>query len=274
MLGRMPVRNEDIAQQQRAARAIQLQQSIAALPAGQPLPGPQQAAAVGGQMAAEAGKQQVAQATAGLQTAQQAGRLALGEQQLTGAASIQAQQERARQETLGQTAKLAAIDSAAKQELVDQELQIRKDSQDRALFSTRQLADYAALSTNADEALANWSQKAQLYSKRNLQLLEASYNKVEQALKTGYLDKKTKLDRQSQMELMQIKRDMEQRIAKAKAKAGNIRMMTGAVSGLMQAGAAVAYATGAGAPLAVGLQAGAVGVQTMGEREAAKQERI
>jgi len=270
LMGQMPVRNDLIAQQQRAARAIQLQQAVASLPAGQPPPSPQQAAALGGRLAAEAGQQQVTQAKETVGMAQQVGQLGLGEQQLAGAAQLQTQQEGARQESLDQTSKLAAIDSRAKQQLVDAELQIKRDSQGRALFTTRQLADYAISSANADEALKNWSQKAKQYSKRNLELMEVQYRKINEALNSGYLDKKTKLDREQIMELQRVKKDVEDRLNRAKAKAANTALMSQALGGLMVAAGTAATATGAGAVVGVPLMVGGASISAGGQVAASK----
>ena len=267
MMGQMPVRNKLIADQQSAARALQLQQAIAAAP--QPLT-KTQAAQTAGQVAQAAGEQQVSQAKSMMQTAEQAAKLGMQETALAGREKIAGLQETTRTEALGQAERLAAIDQAAKKELFDTELQIQKDANNNALLSARQLADYAILSANRKEAFDNWSQKTQLYSKRNLQMLQAMERKLSQAIEDGYLDKKTKLSQAQTQELAKIKKDVQDRIAKAEARKNNLNQMTQGLSGLMTvAGAALMFTPAA--PVGVGLMAAAPVVTAAGQQYASQE---
>lgn len=268
MMGQMPTRNKLIADQQKAARALQLQQAIAAAP--QPLT-KTQAAQTAGQVAQAAGEQQVSQAKGMMQTAEQAAKLGMQETALAGREKVAGLQETARTESLGQAERLAAIDQGAKKELFDTELQIRKDANNNALLSARQLADYAMLSANRKEAFSNWSQKTEQYSKRNLEMLQVMQQKLSQAIRDGYLDKKQKLDQAQKQELAQIQKDIQNRIAKAEARKNNLNQMTQGLSGVMSIAGGALVASGVGAPVGVGLMAAAPLVSTAGQQYATQE---
>jgi hypothetical protein len=263
-LGQMPARNKLVAEQQRAARALQLQQAIAAAP------GPMtqtQVAQAAGQVAQAAGQQQVSQAQQMMKTAEQAAQLGMGERQATAREQLAGAREMASAQELAQTSRLAQIDKEASQQLFDKELQIQKDANDRGIYSARQLADYAMLSANRKEAFANWSQKAKQYSDRNLKMLEVMENKLRQAMDDGYLDKKQKLNQSQKQELAQIQKDLQDRIAKAQAKKQNIGMMSDGLSSAMSvAGAALMFTPAA--PVGVGLMAAAPVVGAVGQQYA------
>lgn len=273
LMGQMPERNKLVAQQQKAARALQLQQAIAGMPppAAQPVT-TAQVAQLGGQMAQAAGEQQQSQAKQMMQSAEQVAKLGMGEAQLQGAKTLGVMQEAQRKEELGQLERLANIDRKAKQELFDAQLDFRTDAAGQRLFTERQLADYAMLSANREEAFRNYAQKAEQYSKRNIKTLEAVGRKMEQALRSGYLDEKTKLDQQSKLELQRLIDDNRKRLAKAQAKGANTTMMIGALGTAMQIGGTAAMATGF-VPVGVGLMAAGAATQEYGKVEGQRETK-
>lgn len=272
MMGQMPVRNQLVTQQQKAARALQLQQAVAGLPAQQAPVTRQQVGTIAGQMGEAAGQAQVGQAKEAIEMAGQAARLGQQETALAGQQRLAQMGTLAQQEAMDQTSRLAKIDQAAKKEIFDDTLQFKKDEADRTLYNERQLMDYAIMSANREEAFRNWEQKAKQYSERNLRMLEVAAAKVEQALRTGATENKQKLDQQQKLQLAQIQRDIQNRIAKAKAKAENIKMMAGAASGIMTAAGTALLATPA-APVGVGLMAAAPAVAGAGNVYAEQQGR-
>jgi len=254
LMGQMPERNKLVAQQQKAARALQLQQAVAGMPPPSVQPATKtQVAQLGGQMAQAAGEQQVAQAKQMMQGAEQIAKLGMGEAQLEGTKRLGVMQEAARKEELDQIQRLAQVDQKAKQDLFDAQLQFRTDAAGQKLFTERQLADYAALSANRDEAFANYKQKAVQYSERNIKMLEAMGRKMEQALKSGYLDDKTRLDQKAKLEIQRLIDDNKRRIAKAEAKGAQTAQTYGAIGAIMGAAGMAMMATGVGAPVGAGL---------------------
>ena len=273
MAGQMPVRNQELADQQRAARTLQLQQAVAKL-TPQQAPTAAQAAGMGATMAAQAGQEQVGRATQQVEAAGQMARLGQQEATLAGQQKLGAMQEAARKEELSQVERLAKIDAAAKTELFDKELTFRKDAANQTLFSERQLADYKKQSAASDEQFKNWANTAQNMHTRNLASLEAIYRKLLEVEENDFTVNQQKLNQQARKEIEQLKIDTEKRIAKAKAKAQNTTAMWGAIGTL--GGAAVgALVAGPGGAVA-GAKAGAAlggplgglfGAQQAGQQE-------
>ena len=267
----MPVRNKAIADQQKAARMLQLQQTVAAM-TPQQAPTTAQAAQLGATMAASAGQQQVEQAK---QQVQQAGQLAsLGQQeaQLAGAQRLGALTEGARKESLDQTQRLANLDQRAKQELFDRQLQFSKDEADRTSFTERQLIDWAARNAQKNEDFANWKQKSDQIHARNMEIMKVTEARLMQALEQGYLDKKQKLDQAGRMEVEKLLQNHRRQMAEAKARAANTAMAWGAAGSLLTiAGGAALTATGAGAAVGVPLMVAGAAATGYGQQEGARQ---
>lgn len=267
-LGQMPARNKLVAEQQKAARALQLKQAIAAAP------GPMtqtQVAQAAGQMAQAAGQQQVSQAQQMMKTAEQAAQLGMGERQATAREQVTAARETAQKQELDQMARLAKIDQDASNELFQKELQIQKDNNGRNLYSARQLADYALLSANNKEAFQNWEQKARQYSDRNLKMLQVMESRIRESLESGYLDKKQKLNQAQKQELATIQKDLQDRIAKANAKKNNINMMAQGLSTAMTVAGSALVLSGVGTPVGAALIAGAPVVSAAGQQYATQE---
>ena len=272
MVGQMPARNQTIADQQRAARMLQLQQAVSRMaPTAAPAAG--QAAQLGATAAATAGEQAVQQAASTLDTAGQAAKLGLQSQALAGQQKLGAAQEMAQKEQLGQVERLAAIDANAKKELFDKELQFRKDANNQTFFSERQLADYKRQAATSDEQFKNWANTAQNYHKRNIASLEAVYNKLAEVEKNNFRVGEQKLDQAAKEELIRLKLDTERRIADAKRKAANtaatwtaLGTVGGAIIGSVIPGAGTVARATLGASIGGGL-GGLVGAQQAGQQE-------
>lgn len=270
LAAQMPVRNQAIADQQKAARLLQLQQSIAQLPTGT-APTAQQAAGMGTAMAQQAGAEQVNRAQEMVKQSAQLGQLGQQEQQLAGQQQLAAAQQAGQQESLDQASRLAALDASAKKELFDNQLQFKKDEANRTLFNERQLADYKMMTASRAEDFKNWSTRSQQVHDRNVQVLQTVSAKLEEAIKQQYSLGKQKQDQALTNELIQLKRDNDMRLAKAQANAANTAAMWGALgSAAMMAGGVALTATGAGAAVGVPLIAAGAGASYYGQQEAAK----
>ena len=220
LVGQMPARNQTIADQQRAARMLQLQQAVARM-SPQQAPTAGQAAQLGATAAASAGEQAVQRAASTLETTGQAAKLGLQAEELAGQQKLGAAQQAAQTEQLGQVERLANIDADAKKELFDKELSFKKDAANQTFFSERQLADYKRQAATSDEQFKNWANTAQNYHKRNIASLEAVYNRLAEIEKNNYTVNDQRLDQASRKEIAQLKLDTEKRLARAKRNAAN-----------------------------------------------------
>jgi len=269
LASQMPVRNKAVADQQRAARMLQLQQAVSQL-APQQAPTATQAAGMGASIAQQAGTEQVNRAKDLVQQSAQLGKLGQQETALTNLQTTGALQQQAQQESFDQASRLASLDDAAKREMFDSQLQFKKDQADNTLFSERQLADYKRLSAQGDEDLKNWAQRSNQLHARNVQVLQAISDRLNEALTSDYLKGRQKLDQQSKLELAQMKRDNDIRLAKARADAANTSAMWGALGGAATLAGGALIATGVGAPVGIGLMAAGAGASYYGSQEAAK----
>lgn len=268
LAGQMPVRNQELADQQRAARALQLQQTVARM-TPQQAPTAQQAAGMGAALAQQAGQEQVGRATQQLETAGQVAKLGQQETAIAGQQKLGALQEGARQQELSQVDRLAKLDAAAKTELFDKELQFRKDAANQTFFTERQLADYKRQSAASDEQLRNWSNQAQNYHKRNIATLETMYKRLSEIEENNYRIGKQQLDQAARKELAQLRADTEKRLRDAKNKAAKTAQMWQAGGTLIGAGLG-ALGGPAGAALGAsfgGAVGGMVGAQQAGQEE-------
>lgn len=264
MAGQMPVRNQELADQQRAARTLQLQQAISKL-TPQQAPTAQQAAGMGAALSAQAGQEQVNRAQQMLETTGQLAKLGQQETALAGAQKVGAMQEAARQEQLSQVDRLARFDANAKRELFDKELQFRKDAANQTFFSERQLADYKKQSAVSDEQYRNYANQAQNYHKRNIASLEAVYNKLAEIEKNNFQIGEQKLDQAAKKEIQGLLADAKRRVAEAQRKAANNTQMWSA--GLGIAGGVAGAFTGTPQGAMIGYQAGSTLGGTIGSQQ-------
>ena len=266
MAGQMPVRNQELADQQRAARTLQLQQAISKL-TPQQAPTAQQAAGMGATLAAQTGQEQVGRAQQLVETTGQVARLGQQETALAGQQKLGAMQEAGRQEQLSQIDRLAKLDANAKRELFDKELQFRKDAANQTFFTERQLADYKKQSAVSDEQYRNYANQAQNYHRRNIASLEAVYNKLAEIEKNNFQIGEQKLDQAARKEILALKADAERRVREAQRKAANNTQMWSAGMGIVGAGAGF-VATGFNpAGGMIGYQAGSALGGTIGSQQ-------
>lgn len=263
MAGQMPVRNQQLADQQRAARTLQLQQAISKL-TPQQAPTAQQAAGMGAALSAQAGQEQVGLATQQVETAGQMARLSQQETALAGQQKLGAMQEAARQEQLSQIDRLARFDANAKRELFDKELTFRKDAANQTFFTERQLADYKKQSAVSDEQYRNYANQAQNYHKRNIASLEAVYNKLAEIEKNNFQIGEQKLDQAARKEIQTLLADAKRRVADAQRRAANNTQMWSA--GLGIAGGIAGAFTGTPQGVMIGYQAGSALGGTVGSQ--------
>jgi predicted nucleic acid-binding protein len=267
----MPVRNKLIADQQKAARALQLQQAVAGMTPQQTAT-PAQAAQMGAAIAGEAGKQQVSQAGQMVESAGQMAKLGQQETALAGGEKLGGMQLAAQKESLGQAERLAALDDRAKREVFDAELQFKKDAADQTQFTQRQLLDYARVNAKSDDEFKTWSQRAQQASRRNIQVLETINSRLEETLRTGYVKGKQKLDQESRLELTRLKRANDEAIARARANGANTAMAGQAIGGVMTAVGTGLILSGVGTPVGVGLMVGGTALSSYSAQEGARQQ--
>ncbi len=245
----MPVANSRIATQQQAGRDIQLQQAVQKAPPQQNIATAAQE--TGAAIAANAGQQMVQNAAAQIKQQGQLGTIGLQEEQDQLQQGQATARLGARESSLNNVSKLAALDERAKSELYDKQIQFDKDEAGRTLFNERQLADYAKSSAISDEQAANYGQLIDQNSKRKLQLMETAYNKVVEDMTQKYAVAKQNGDQQTQLEIVNLKRAMEERIRDEKNAAANKAARNGAIGTI-------------GGSIAGGLLGGASGAQAGG----------
>lgn len=283
LAGQMPVANQQIAAQQKAARDLQLLQAVQKAPVGGAIiPTAQQ---TGAAMAAQAGQEQVQRIQ---NAAQSQAQIAQMGQQLQGL-ELQKQQAQAqmglKEQAMSDAERLGQISEAAKQEMFDSRLKFQKDEMGRQFLNERQLADYAALRARTNEDWQNYVQRSEQMSKRKELVLQAAQQKLlqqiqfenqeinqirdqlsrkgiterEAAAKRDILQQKMQLDLQLKTQLAQLEaaqKRAQSRAASTKARNTAIGTVVGSVAGAV-VGGILGTAAAPGAGTAVGAAAGA-----------------
>lgn len=213
----LPGGNEKVAQGLQEARKTQLQAQVGAAAPG--TGGPAAAQQLGAQQAQAAG--QIAMSAQG-QTQQDLGQVAkLGLQQsaLESAQRLGAE-ERAQSALARKNAqRLTDLSESAKDQILDKQLQFKKDQANQTLLNNRQLADWALTKARSEEEYRNYEQMATQASQRRLQYLETVYARLEQMSKSGYAAEDKKLDFESQKQIKQMAQRMAKKIQQAKTDA-------------------------------------------------------
>lgn len=273
LAGALPVANSKVAAGQKAARDMQLQSAVAAVPA--PAATVKTAQTTGAAAAEQAGSQQVQNV---MQQGQQLAQLAQTGQQVQGQTfqnNLQDARRGAQNQAFQGEQKLAAISSDAKKEMFDSRKQFAQDQLGAKFANERQLADYARLRAGTEQEWQSFVQKADQAQKRSSQLLDTSYQKIAQQLafendainqiRDQANNKSLTVQQQAanqeilrqklaqREELMRAELAVKQSIAKKQAKAGNNTQMwvaggtiVGAVAGGFFGGPAGAMAGGSG----------------------------
>lgn len=251
----LPVANQKVAQGLQSAQDINLKQSIKAATPGA---GPGAAQSLGAAQTAAKGQPLI---QAAQQTAKQTGQVAQMGLAETG---MQAQQElgAAQRNVSGKqreySDRLSKLGNELKDNLLDQNLEIRKDARGQALLNDRQLADYALSTATSQEELKNYAQAMEQASSREMQMLEQAYNLITQQLTQMASKGELQMNQEQTMRLAQQKQALEQEIARKQRKAANKAGIIGGAFTIAGAAIGAAYTGGAGAPVgaAVGAQVG------------------
>jgi hypothetical protein len=164
--------------------------------------------------------------------------------------------------SLRQRRELASIGRDVKDQIFDSRLRFEKDENGRKFSNERQLADWAISNAKTEQELQGRFREMQQASDRTIKLLEHSNNQIMEAINRGWLVKEQKLDYEQKRYLLDLKRKMDEKIAKERAKAANrmavyqgVGMVAGAVIGSMVApvgGTALGATAGASAGAGVG----------------------
>lgn len=258
-----PASNQKMANQLDSARAIQMQQQVAAAPTTAPTR--QIGQAIGGQQAAQASEVALQQQKIGQQQATQVGQLGLAEKgrQLRQEEASANLAEQARQRDIVEN--IANMSEQAKNDMFNNRLEFRKDELGRTFLNERQLADYAILTAKNEQEWLKYQQTAMNAHKKALEMSKMAYAKIEQALKQESMKKDQEANQALKKELLQAKQQLEQDIARRESEAKNKQamwstggQMVGAVAGGVVGGiyggpAGAAAGASAGGSLGSGL---------------------
>lgn len=256
----IPVANSQIAQQQKAARDLQLQQAVAAAPAAATAGQAQQ---VGAQAAQNAGQQTIqAEQTATNQQEQVASAANTQQQQDIGQTVTGLQQgtEATRQQQIQQ---LADFSETAKQQMFDDRLKFQTDEQNRAFMNQRQLADYAKLKAQSDQDFQNYAENASEVSQAKIEVLQTMSQRLEQSMKNDFTRQQEGLDKLTDQQIYDMQRDVNLQIQAAKNQAANTTAAWGAVGTI--AGAVVGGVVGGPAGAKMGGAVGGLGGTAEGQ---------
>jgi hypothetical protein len=222
LANQLPVANQRIAQQQKAAQDIQVQQAVRKAPT-QAITSTAQD--TGAAVAQQAGEQQVSRAQNLVQQQQKVGQLGIGEQSLATEQKVSDQQSGAKESAMGNVQRLAALDESAKRQIYDRQMQFERDENGRTLFNERQLADYARSKAQSDEEYKNYAQKAQQLSDRKLQAMETAYQKVQQDLEFKYQQAKQSGDQENILKIEKKKEDVRKEMQQIRTDTANNKAM-------------------------------------------------
>lgn len=172
----LPVANKQVAQQQAAARDMQLQQAVAAAPSAAPVASTAQN--TGAAAATMAGQQQVQGAEQGLQQQGQVAQLGQQAGALQSQANVASLQAGAKDQQLDGIQKLAAISEDAKKEMYDSRRQFAQDQMGQKFSNERQLADYARMKSGSEDQWQDYVQQTDQIYDRKSQMLSSAQSKI------------------------------------------------------------------------------------------------
>jgi hypothetical protein len=252
---KLPVANQQLANQYKAAQDIQMQQAVGQIGQGG-LAKPKVAQLGAAQVGGAAEKQLKGQAQAAEQTAQ-VQKLGMSEaasqaqQRLSGKAlSLEDKQRRLDKQ-------LSQLTSDKRSELFDKQMKFSYTQSGDKYFNERQMSDWVRLKANNEQEFRNYqAQMARLYE-RQTKMLEVSYNRLAQTLKSDAAMAQLEAKGTSRVELERAKVALEQKLAKQKANAANKNAMWSAggaiVGGVVGTMVAPGVGTAAGASVGSGL---------------------
>lgn len=237
----MPQLNDQVAQQVRETNKARIQDMIRQAPPEAATP--QAAQQLGAQQAQASG---AAAVDAAQTTANQFGQIGqLGVQDASRAQRAKAfdQSMNLREGQLRFANQLNALDSKYKNELLDNQLEFKKDEAGRTLFNERQLADYKISTAKSAEDLRNYQQQVQQFTRRKMKMYDVALSKINQKIQQEREAGDATLDREQTMQLKLAKKAIQDKIAKEQRKAakraaiyGGAGMALGAVAGGVASG--------------------------------------
>lgn len=212
----LPVANQQIAQQQQAARAIQLQQQL-----GQAAPGAgvRQAQAVGAQQVGLAGQQAVQNMQQASAQQGQIAKIGASEQISQAQQVLAAKQLNLQEQSRKLDQQVAQLSEDQKNQLFDNRLKFNYDKAGQTYMNERQLSDWARLSARNEEEYKNYAQQMDQYAAKELEILRVANAKLSQALEGSYRAGMQKIDQATVARITQAKANLEKDIREKEAKA-------------------------------------------------------
>lgn len=230
----MPVRNQQVASQIAAGRALSTQQlakSLTSAPdVGNMARASQQAAPA---VVQQAGQKQVAAAQTAAQNAVSIGQQALQNQQQQAANALAVKKLQIDGVVSKNNARLAALSEDVKNKLLDQQLQFKKDEAGRTLFNERQLTDWAITKAKSTEDFKNYQQKSQQMHSRVMQVLQAAQQKILQQIDQQNKMDVQKIDQKARQELLELKSAADRAIRRQQERDAENAAMAGAAWGIV-----------------------------------------
>jgi hypothetical protein len=261
MASQFPQQNEQIGKSLAEGRAAQIRAAVTGTAAaGRPM-----ARGTLGQAAAQSIQQQAQpQLQARQQTLQQQGQMAQMQLQEGALQKAQRLQDRKVASARQERENLLALNQLQKglgDSIFTQQMQFQKDELNRAVFTERQLMDYKVMSAKRGEDLANYQQMVTQASQFRMQLLKTSYQRIQEQLQMNFTLNEQEKDQAQELQLLEAKRVIEEKIAKEQAEQANRGAMFSAIGtmGGIAAGVALTVATGGTGAVAIGAAAAAGG---------------
>lgn len=250
----LPMASAEQEKQLKAAQAIRMKQGVAAAPA---MADAQQ---LGAQSAAQRGAIELQQQQALQQGTLQARQAVGAEQQAVAQQELFNQQQAVEKRIGDQGQRLFHLNAAAKQELVDKEMQIKTDTLGRQVLSTRQAADWAITNAKNQEELKDFAQKSQIAMERKAQIIKHAYALVQQEMKEQSAKGMQEQNQAFTMEMRGLSKGLQKWIDDLEAKGTKFSQqmtMGGTIVGGVVGGVVGGYFTG-GTGAVQGAMGGAV----------------
>ncbi len=127
--------------------------------------------------------------------------------------------------SLKQRKELAAVGADVKTQILDSRLQFARNEAGRKFSNDRQLMDYTIATAKTEVEFRSRMQEMRQASDRKIQLMEQSAQKLVEAAKRGFLTSEQTLDYNQKVYLLNLAKEMEEKIAKEKAKNNNKLMV-------------------------------------------------
>ncbi len=215
----LPVANSKVAAGQTAARQMQIQNAVKAVPVGAvTAPTAQETGAAAAQ---QAGQQKVQAAQQNVQQQGQIGQVGLQEQNTANQNQIQSLQQGSREQQTSAVERLGNLDAKLKQDIYDKNIQFQKDETGRTVLNETQMADYARVNAQNDQQYQNYAQTAQQASQRNLELMNVAHQKIMEDLDVRYEKAKQAGDQATMRDIANMKYETDQRMQREQARAAN-----------------------------------------------------